>query len=174
MTKKDLRNPPKSEELAANLAAVKPTPHADPQRFGLAQHSRNVHFYHAPAGSEIDDYLRPEFWTIVGPKLRPLDRIEIQEECGQWLAELIVRSVGGDGVALVLRNYVSIGGAGAPGQKRALEDGSRVVYRGTFDGWCVFRNETLLIANLPSESAAERWLATHTEVVIKSSPGAAA
>lgn len=147
-------------DMGEIMRSLKPIPTVESGRFGLAQHARNIFHYHAMAKSEIADYLVPAFWVPVAAKLSPLCRIEIVEETGQWIAEALVRSVGAEGVDLVLLSYVKIGGVSAIGSKAERQDGIRISYGGQFKRWGVFRDDQELISNLPTEQAAISWLET--------------
>lgn len=150
----------KQENMAEIMEALRPIPTVESGRFGLAQHARNIFHYHAIAESQIEDYLVPAFWVPVAAKLSPLCRIEIVEETGQWFSEVIVRSVGAEGVDLALLNYVKIGGVSAIGSKADWQDGMRISYGGQYKRWGVFRDTQELISNLPTEQAAISWLET--------------
>ena len=150
----------KQQNMAEIMDALRPIPTVESGRFGLAQHARNVFNYFAPPGSEIEDYLIPAFWVPEAAKLAPLCRIEIVEETGAWFAEVMVRSIGAEGVDLCLLTYVKVGGFSRIGAKSEQQGDMRIAYGGLYKRWGVFRAEQELISNLPSEQAAITWLET--------------
>lgn len=144
------------------------------ERFGPASSQRNLWHYHAAAGSTVEQYLQPSFWRLLERRLRPLDRIEIVEELGEWFAEIIVKSIGPDGVEVGLIRHSVVGGAGPVGAKRPLTPGYRINFGGAFQKWCVFGGDRLLMSGFPTETAANGWMDDHIAVSAKSNPGAAA
>ena len=150
--------PAKQQDMNEIMEALKPAIQADPARFMRTEHQQNVFGYKAMTGSTIEQHLLPEFWLQLGSKLSPLDEIIVREECGAWRAELLVRSIGAEGVDVVVFHYFDIGGVAAVGAKPKLRDGFRITYTGNHELWAVYDGEKQLVANIPTEQAAIIWL----------------
>lgn len=61
-----------------------------PERFHSAEFSRTVYSALVTYDTKFEEVLEEDFWTNVGAKLCPRDRIEVTSEDGTWFAELFV------------------------------------------------------------------------------------
>ena len=153
--------PAKQQDMNEILSVLKPAVQAKPERFLRTEHQQTVYGYKAMANSSLEDHLAPIFWMALAEKLNPLDEIIVREECGAWRAELLVRSIGPDGVDLVAFHYFDIGGVAPVGAKPKLKDSLHVEYTGNHSLWAVYDGDKQLVANIPTEIAATNWLANN-------------
>lgn len=122
--------PAKKQDMSEIMRVLKPAVQADPERFLRQESAFNVFCYWAQSGSTVEGHLAPEFWVALASKFQPNDELIIKEELGQWRAHFLIRSIGPEGVDIVLLNENQIGGTAAVGAKTPLKDGPRVEYRG--------------------------------------------
>ena len=148
----------KQQNMPEIMEALRPAIQADPERFLRQQHGFSIYLYWAQAGSAVEDHLAPEFWLALANKFQPNDELIIKEELGQWRAHFLIRSIGPDGVDIVLLNENQIGGTAAVGAKTPLKSGPRVEYRGQHLLWSVFDGPKELVSRLPTEADAITWL----------------
>ena len=147
----------KQENMAEIMKVLRPAVQANPERFGLAQHAFLRHHFWAKSGSQLSDHTVPIFWLPLVSKMNPLDRIEITEETGAWVATLLVKSVFGEGVDVMTLTYSDIGGIGKIGSKDPVRGDLRIEYGGSYKRWCVCRGDLELISKIPSEREANEW-----------------
>lgn len=119
----------------------------------------NRWFATPPAGTTKADVLAPAFWTHVQAKVKAGDRIDVTPESGEWLAELLVRAAGENGLVLHVLHYHAFAAAELP----AGSD-----YEVKFGGaakWRVIRkaDRHVLVESLPTREAAEAWLAGNSK-----------
>ena len=150
--------PVKQQDMREIIEVLRPAVQAMPERFERTEHQQNVFGYKAMAGSKIEEHLEPIFWLALAHKLNPLDEIIVREECGAWRAELLVRSIGPEGVDLVAFHCFDIGGVAPLGAKPKLKDGLHIEYTGNHSLWAVYDGEKELVSHLPTEIAATEWL----------------
>jgi len=153
------------QENTAKAGTVVELKHkADPDRFRLAEHHRQIHSYLLPVGVEIDDILPPAFWLPVLKDLRPWSRIEVCEEEGAYWAELLVRQVDHSGATVHVLRVHELGGVGSTGRLPSNVDGAFIRFAGTHRQWTVERDGNNLRDGFPTEAAARMWLESHSKV----------
>ncbi len=62
----------------------------NPQRIGLVEYKQQNWVANAAEGTEIQDVLRPGYWAHTAAQFQSYDRIEVREESGLWILELLV------------------------------------------------------------------------------------
>jgi len=62
----------------------------NPQDIGLSQHRRQDWVAVAKEGTAVDDLLKPVYWSHMAARLQPFDRVEVRDEGGRWVVELMV------------------------------------------------------------------------------------
>jgi hypothetical protein len=65
---------------------------AVPNRLQLAEHALQFHVYTAESGDYPEDFLKPEYWSLVATKFQPYDHIEVRADDGTYWAEFLVVS----------------------------------------------------------------------------------
>ena len=127
------------------------------RQFKAAEFTRTVWTASVPAETKVDEVLDPAFWVHVQKNLRPGDRIEVQPESAEWLLVLMVRAIAAEGaVVAVLSKHVFDEVAPLP------DDAYEVKFSGGAK-WRVIRkaDRHVLIENLPTREAANKWKADH-------------
>ena len=147
----------KQADMGEIMRVLKPITQANPERFLRQESAYNVFCYWAQAGSTIEDHLAPEFWLALSSKFSPNDELVVKEETGEWRAHFLIRSIGSDGVDIVLLDENQIGGTAPVGAKIPYKSGPRVIYRGAHLRWSVFDGDKELIGGLAKETDAEQW-----------------
>lgn len=74
----------------------------------VARQTRVVYSVQAPAGSSVEDIVKPEFWINIAPKLRPCDQLEVIPEDMAYFARLMVVDVNSLGVYVKVLDFVEI------------------------------------------------------------------
>ncbi len=65
-----------------------------PERMGTREHRRQDFAVNAEAGTRVEDVLDPQYWAHVANTMEPYARVEVLEESGEWMLELLVLNVG--------------------------------------------------------------------------------
>lgn len=61
-----------------------------PDRIGIADERRNIHYATVEIGTTIADLKDPAYWSLVSAKFRPYDRIEVIADDGTLWAEFLI------------------------------------------------------------------------------------
>jgi len=170
MTRKS-KQPAKGEKTDGDVRRLKRR--ATRERFSEAGQRRLIFAFVAESGTVLDDVLAPGFWLPVARDLRPWSRIEVMEEQGHFLAELIVCAVSDRGVFVELRNYTVLPGVGVSGGLPRRAEGTKIAFGGDHLRWCVYRGDDVLVSGHPTEAHARRWLEDWSATVNQTTGGAA-
>ncbi|HEY9064717.1 MAG TPA: hypothetical protein VIO33_07010, partial [Burkholderiaceae bacterium] len=128
-----------------------------PTRMQLAEQWRRDFCVNAEEGTLPTDIVNPAYWSHVAAQLQQFDRIDVREETGAWLAELIVID-GGRNYAKVymakLHLFHDTDRIAAPAAKH------RVEWKGPQRKHSVIRiaDNQVLQEGFPDKSAASAWL----------------
>jgi hypothetical protein len=76
----------------ANTEAARIVPALHPRFLTAAEHVRTTYVATIPQGVEPEDLEKPTFWSHLGYRFRPWDRIEAIAEDGRFYVELLVLS----------------------------------------------------------------------------------
>lgn len=89
---------------------VKPKipPKLTPDRIQGADFIRVVYAITPAIGTEVEHFLKPEYWAHVAAKLRPHTRIEAVSEDNSWFAEMIVMSCGPNWAKVRVLRFVDL------------------------------------------------------------------
>ena len=136
------------------------------QRFSQAEYERNIWEAIPPAGTDIEDMLRPEYWQHLGTRLKVRDRIEVFAEDGKFWAELIVMSAGKLFASVAVLRHVGLDGYG-PKYDSELLAGYIVEYHGPIDKWRIRRGSEVIHAGFDIEKQAHTWLESHLKTVTR-------
>ena len=147
----------KRDEMNEILSVLRPATQANGERLLNQQGAFNTFVYWAQAGSTVETHLAPEFWYALSSKFSPNDELIIKEELGEWRAHFLIRSIGSDGIDIVLLSSNQIGGT-SPVGAIPFTAGPRVVYRGQHLRWSVYDGDRELVGRLPKQSDALQWL----------------
>lgn len=130
-------------------------------RFFQADHRFNRWAVVAEHGETIDTITKPEYFTHVSKRLRPMDKIEVYAEDMSFYAELLVIDAGSTWAkTFVLRNVSLLKGSPAPASDT---DKYIVSYRGLHKKFSVVRkaDQEVVKDGFQSKDEANTWLAGH-------------
>jgi hypothetical protein len=159
---------PKTDEKAAAAAAPKKRfVVVDPQRMQGAEYLRNEWICTAEEGTLVEDVLDPGYWAHIAGKLTVYDRIEVRVDTGEWLLELLVKSLGRNWAQVALLHHHDL--AGKVITAEAPSDEFEAVYKGTLRKWCVMRksDNAVLHEKAESKAGALEWLAGYERTVLQ-------
>ena len=114
---------------------------------------------HVPSES----ILEPGFWCHVAAKLRPLDRLEVIDDAGTWLAVLLVRAVGQREASVTLlwsaelRPETALSGS--------TDEAMKPRWGGFKHRWTVVQGDNLLRQGMSSREEAETWIRSHLKAL---------
>lgn len=134
-----------------------------PARHGLAEQLRQDHVVDAEEGTTLDDVMRPGYWQHIAQKLQVFDHVEVRAETGEWVAMLMVASVGRTWARMHLMHKYELVGE----QKAAVpNDEHEVIWRGPHLKFAVKRRRdgTVLQERLDTKEAAHTWLQNYERV----------
>jgi len=141
----------------------------------LAEQVRRI-FWHTPKATVgLADCLAPSYWSRIAQQLQPHDRIEVCARDGAWFAELLVRSVGPDGVVVMtLRGGNLPDNFTPPGlRKPDPADVGEVEYvnAGPILKWQVIRkaDQHAMKSGFATQDAAMAWFRQYAEMVARTS-----
>lgn len=128
-----------------------------PTRLSLAEHWRRDFCVNAEEGTLPADIVNPAYWSHVAAQLQQFDRIDVREETGAWLAELIVVDAGRNYAKVFMAKchiFQDIDKMPAPAAKH------RVEWKGPQRRHSVIRiaDGQVLQEGFPDKSAASAWL----------------
>lgn len=139
-----------------------------------AEFARLHHHYTVTAGTPIEAVMDPGYFVPVHSFLKPLDRLEVVEERGAWIAEFVVRRSSADGVELTgLFGKELEGGVGMIGALSPLAADLRVSFEGSHRRWVAWRGTEVLREGFASEAETWTWLRSYHDTV-KRTPKAGA
>lgn len=127
-------------------------------RMALAEQWRQDWVVNAAEGDKLADVLKPDYWAHVASKMQPLDHVEVRAETGEWIAQLLVTTVGRNWAHVkLLQEY-----------RLVSEDAGRVeaaspydiAYKGPQRKHCVIRkaDAAVLAEGLGTKVEAMSWL----------------
>lgn len=146
----------KDKTEPAKVDAPKRDVRLDPQRFDLLELRRNSWAVDAAEGTSIQDVLKSEYWSLISPRLRPYDRLQVVVESGEWMADLVVLQVANTWAKVHLLHFHEL-------EKADVISGStayKVEWKGPHLKWCAIRLADAAKVSEKHESAAtaHEWL----------------
>jgi hypothetical protein len=136
------------------------------QHIGLAEDKRRDWVVDAEDGTLPEDVTRPEYWAHVAGKFTPHDRIEVRQEAGEWIIELIVISCERNWASVHIAAFHELGQRDDTAPRASIKH--KVVYKGHIKKHCVVRlSDSMAIQEgLQTKAQAEEWLANHERVTL--------
>lgn len=123
-----------------------------------------VVYHHTPEfGLNIEDMVKPDYWSHVAKQLRIGHRIEVMAADGAYWAMLIVRAVGRTEAVVQALQHVELG---SPAEKIKGDDNPyEVKWRGPTKKFGVVRksDNEVVRDEFPVREDAERWLKNHMQ-----------
>lgn len=132
-------------------------------RVQSAEHGRNIWLVTAESSEHPEDFLQAEFYGHVAKDFRPMDRIEIITDDGQYWAELIVLTCDRTWAKVHLLREVKLQAV-----EQSADDGAYLVrYRGNHLKWCVIRasDKSAIREGEADKASAIAWLETYKRTV---------
>lgn len=130
----------------------------NPQRHGLREQLRQDWVVNAENGTKIDDVLDPQYWAHVSALMQPYDRIEVLQETGEWMLELLVINTGRNWAQVHVLHKHDLEQR-AESMPAALKH--KIEWKGPQLKFCVIRiaDSEVIQKELASKVAAAEWLA---------------
>lgn len=136
----------------------------NPQRMALAEQLRQDWVVNAEQGTPIAEVLDASYWAHMAVHLQQFDHIEVREETGAWVAELIVKQVGRNwaAVRLIAKHDLEVTEEMHPSDKK-----HEVVWRGSQHKHCVVRlaDKEILQSGISSKTEAQSWLDNYERTI---------
>lgn len=133
-------------------------------RLGEAQYERQDFVGTAEEGTVLADVLEPSFWTHHASRLKPFDRVEVREESGNWIAEVVVLQVDRNWakVHLLAMHDLMAAQEDAPAPQRFA-----VQWKGPQKKHVVMRlaDGVILQEGFSSKTDAMSWAVNHEQVI---------
>jgi hypothetical protein len=154
---------PQAPEVPPKARAVV----VDPQRMQVAEYVRREWVVTAEEGTSIDDIVHPGYWAHMARQLALYDRIEVRIDTGEFLLELVVKSVGPNWAQVaVLQHHKLVGVADEETSNSHSE--LDVKFKGPIRKWCVVRksDDEILHEKEESKLAASTWAAQYESTIL--------
>lgn len=136
---------------------------ADPSRILPAEFKRHDFVLDVPPGITIEDCLEPDFWAITADKLEPYDHVEVRQEDGSWIAELLVMRCERTWAKVHLLNKYDLGDTKVPEE---IEHKHSVEWKGPHLKWAVIRrSDGAILKDRCEKSEAIAWLRDYDRTV---------
>lgn len=132
------------------------------QNFGFAEARRCDWVCLAAEGTTVDDVLKPLYWSHVAPQLHEYDRIEVREETGSWLLELMVLRCERNWASVMQLQHYAIR---AVDEDAALASNFEAKWGGGHHKWRVIRksDSEVLHTRCDSQEAALAWISNYEQ-----------
>lgn len=145
------------------MSDVKAEPRAvflNPEQMGAREHRRQDFAVNAPAGTTVEDVLNPQYWAHVAAQFEPFARVEVLEESGAWMLDLLVIQAGRNWaqVHLLAKHELAERTEAMPKAQAHL-----VEWKGPVRKWSVIRisDSQVLQDGFGSKAEAHAWSANH-------------
>jgi len=153
---------------AAPAAPTKPRAVViDPQRMKIAEYVRNEWVVTAEEGTSVDDIVHPGYWAHMARQLSLYDRIEVRIDTGEFLLELLVKSVGPNWAQVAVLQHHQLVGVADDKTSEAHSE-LDVKFKGPIRKWCVVRksDDEILHEKEESKLAASTWAAQYESTIL--------
>jgi hypothetical protein len=134
-----------------------------PGRMRPAEACYRVHAVLVESGIARDAILVPAFWSNVAAKLRPLDRLEVMDDAGSWLAVLMVRAVSASEAIVAPLWSVELQSSAVLAPPKDIEFEAR--WRGHKNKWSVLQGDVVLREGMESREEAELYIRDHAKAL---------
>lgn len=146
-------------------AADKEARQLDPQRIGLAENRRQDWVVNAEEGTRPDDLLVPGYWSHFASNFVQFDHIEVREETGKWISELVVLDSARNWAKVQQLYFHELGKREAGGAPKA----HRVEWKGPQRKHAVIRTADgeVIQDGFSVKAEAEQWADNHERVTAR-------
>lgn len=137
-------------------------------RFKQAEFERTVYLVTVEDGHKYESIFKPEYWAHIAQRLKPMDRIEVYAETGEYFAELMVIDAGRSWAKVTELRYVELTEATRTEDSPESElSGYSIKWMGPHHKFAVVRESDgeKVQTQLASKPAAEAWLREHLKAV---------
>jgi hypothetical protein len=140
---------------------------AVPNRLQLAEHALQFHVYTAESGDYPEDFLKPEYWSLVATKFQPYDHIEVRADDGTYWAEFLVVSCDRTWARVHKLRDARLQVA----NEQPVDPDYKVEWKGPHKKWCVIRqgDKSIVHDGEAEKSFAVRWLEEYVRTIGKHS-----
>lgn len=130
-------------------------------RIGLVEHRRQDWVAIADESHTLDDVMDPMYWAHVSGRFQQYDRIEVRQESGEWIVDLILVEVGRNYARVIVAAKHDLRGLESLAPAAAVKH--KVERKGDHKKWCVIRiaDNALIQEGMLTKAQAEEWLANH-------------
>lgn len=120
----------------------------------------------AEIGTTVEDVMDPAYWAFTSSRFARLDRIEVREETGAWVAELFVIEPGRNWATMYLIAKHDLVANDKPPADSAKHE---VIWRGQQHKHCVKRlsDGEVLNSGFSSKVEAQAWLTQYESTIQK-------
>lgn len=137
-------------------------------RMGLAEYRQQRWVVDAAEGTTIERVLEADYWQHVSGSMhvQQFDRIEVRQETGEWIVELIVLAAGSNWTRVFLAAKYDLAGAVAEVPAAAIRH--VVAFKGPHKKHCVIRlsDSALIQEGFSTKVEADAWLVNHERVTL--------
>lgn len=146
--------------------ATKQAPVLVEARMGLAEYRQQCWVVDAEEGVTVEQILSPGYWAYTAFKFQMYDRIEVRQETGDWILELIVLKSGNNWANVLLAAKHDLVGAAIEAPAAAIKH--QVVFKGPHKKHCVIRlsDSALIQDGFSTKVEADAWLINHERVTL--------
>lgn len=138
----------------------------NPQRMELAEQKRQDWVVDAEQGTTIEDLQKGIYWAHMAVRLSLYDHIEVREETGAWIADLVVVETGRNYAQVVVKHVLTLG---REVSKKEASAEFRIEFKGPHLKHVVIRNadSAVIQDGLPKKEDAVQWLKNHEAVIAR-------
>lgn len=133
-------------------------------RIGLAEHKRQEWVVEAEEGTMPEDILEPVYWSHVAARFNRLDRIEVRQETGEWICELIVVNAERNWASVHVSAFHDLRKVPTTAPSSSIKH--RVIWKGNHKKHCVIRiaDAAIIQEGFATAALAQEWMANHERV----------
>lgn len=141
---------------------IKRVVYADPARMKLAEYERQDWVLNVPEEVVPTDLVKPDFWAHMASQMKPYDRVEVRQEDGTWVADLIVLLTDRTWAKVHVLNLYEIPlEAAVKGEEK-----HEVAFKGPQRKWCVIRKaDGEILKDGMGKVEATQWKDEHERIV---------
>jgi hypothetical protein len=135
-------------------------------RMKSAEYARQDFVIDADEGTTREDILRTDYWAHVSPMFKPFDHLDVREESGAWVAQLLVVDSGRNWAKVHVMQFHDLHATAAIATPA---DRYKIEWKGTHHKYSVIRlNDNAVVQNgFGTKDEAAVWLKGHETIVDK-------
>ena len=135
----------------------------DPARMQLAEYQRQEWVCNVPPEITREDVLNPAFWSHMASLMKPYDHIEVRQEDGSWLSQLIVLQSDRLWAKVFEMRFVEFK---TEALKIEAPTKHKVEWKGPQHKWAVIRlSDSEMLKSGMEKDEAFRWMNEHERTV---------